>query len=162
MRPIRQTSHLAWLPSIWSSLLLAVSRPFVIWLINHVSLYAILAIRYVIVIPTSDKEMGSCSDGWGKCVEVRGPPSRKWDNARSFHRSFPVQAATLLRPQDSRAPGRGKSLRPFTWGDSWCAIRESSDSSLFGRRMQYLRRWSNARLSFWRTELNASALATTR
>lgn len=137
-------------------------KPLIIW---RIRLYAIAIICYVINIISRDKELGSCSDGWGKCVEVRGPPiRRKWDNARSVHRSFPapaLQAAALLRPQDPRAPGRVETLPPFIWGDSWCAIRENSDSSLFRPRLQYLRRWSNARSSLWGTGPNASALATT-
>jgi len=138
-------------------------KPLIIW---RIRLNTIAINCYVINIISQDEELGSCSDGWGKCVEVRGPPIwRKWDNARSLHRSFPapaLQAAALLRPQDPRAPGRVETLPPFIWGDSWCAIRESSDSSLFRPRPQYLRRWSNARSSLWGTGLNASVLATTR
>lgn len=124
--------------------------------------------RYVTSDISRDKELGCGSDGRRRCAGRRDPEkqkTKKKNYASSSHRSVPVppsQAASLLRPHDSHAPGRVKSLLLLTWGDSWCPVRESSSSSLSKPRTQYTRKWLNVRPRLCRAEPTAFALATGR
>ena len=89
---------------IWSSVLLKV-----VLLVPLILIYAILDSYYVIVIIIEDKELGGCRDGWAKCVEVRGPPSRKWDNARSLSSFVPrASVAGSCPPPAAGFPRAGK------------------------------------------------------
>ena len=134
-------------------------------IINWLIPYQILVIVLPPVIPIMDKEPGRCSDGWHRNVEGRAPPRRRKSSTRSFLRSFPMpllQAAALLRPQDAQAPGRDKSSPPFSWSDSWCAIRENTDSDSFRPRPRHMRTWSNVRPSPYSAEPTAFARVTGR